>query len=93
MNHEVFFNQGCPVCGRMLRVPVQLLGHRVYCQHCGGGFVATSTITASADDRAGPRSRSEVVDELLARATAQLQEGLHDGCELVRARALSISHD
>ena len=42
MNHDVFFNQTCPVCGRTLRVQVKLLGRQVYCQHCGGGFVAVA---------------------------------------------------
>ena len=41
MSDSVYYHQGCPVCGRMLRVGVRLLGQRVYCQHCGGGFRAT----------------------------------------------------
>jgi hypothetical protein len=44
MSHSeatVHFHQACPVCGRQLRVRLSLLGQRVYCQHCGGGFVAT----------------------------------------------------
>ena len=41
MSDSVYYHQGCPVCGRMLRIGVRLLGQRVYCQHCGGGFRAT----------------------------------------------------
>jgi hypothetical protein len=36
----VFFHQHCPVCGRIVRVRVSLLGRQVYCQHCQGRFVA-----------------------------------------------------
>ncbi len=61
---SVFFHQGCPVCGRRLEIDVALLGAKVYCQHCGGGFVAM--------DAALLPGRGEVVtaraDELLARA-------------------------
>ncbi|MFM9195658.1 MAG: zf-TFIIB domain-containing protein, partial [Planctomycetia bacterium] len=37
----VCYHQNCPVCGRNLRIRVTLLGRLVYCQHCGGGFVAS----------------------------------------------------
>lgn len=61
---SVFFHQGCPVCGRRLEIDVALLGATVYCQHCGGGFVAMDSALVPA--------QSEVVtaraDELLARA-------------------------
>lgn len=53
MNHVVHYVQACPVCGRTLRVRVSLLGKRVYCQHCGGGFRATDpgtrAVTTGAD--------------------------------------------
>jgi len=73
MSRDVFFLQHCPVCGRILQVRVNLLGQRVYCQHCGGGFVAM-------DDRmlpaAGPVSPAAVdkVDELLERAAVLLEQ-------------------
>lgn len=66
-SHDVFFNQPCPVCGRALQVRVQLLGRRVYCQHCGGGFIALDASLG----RPGPEDR---VDELLARATRALEQ-------------------
>ncbi|RLS33482.1 MAG: hypothetical protein DWH79_07220 [Planctomycetota bacterium] len=47
-NSVVHFFQGCPVCGRSLRIRVTLLGRRVYCQHCGGGFVAQDASMADA---------------------------------------------
>ena len=72
MTRDVFFLQHCPVCGRMLQVRVNLLGQRVYCQHCGGGFVAmdeqmrpAAGATSSVDDR---------VDELLERAALVLEQ-------------------
>jgi hypothetical protein len=40
MVNDVSYHQPCPVCGRTLRIGVMLLGRQVYCQHCGGGFVA-----------------------------------------------------
>ncbi|MFM7413983.1 MAG: response regulator [Planctomycetota bacterium] len=66
----VFFHQGCPVCGRRLEIDVALLGARVYCQHCGGGFLAMDPSLAS-------RGRSESTDradELLARAAMLLAQ-------------------
>ncbi|MFM9058747.1 MAG: response regulator [Planctomycetaceae bacterium] len=63
---DVFFNQPCPVCGRQLHIRVQLLGRRVYCQHCGGGF------TAVGESLGGPPARDRV-DELLARAAEALE--------------------
>ncbi|MDA1040289.1 MAG: response regulator [Planctomycetota bacterium] len=71
MHSPVFFHQGCPVCGRMLRIGVQLLGSRVYCQHCGGGFRASDA--SLADENAGERPSRTVVDELLERAELVLQ--------------------
>lgn len=59
---DVFFNQACPVCGRPLHVRVQLLGERVYCQHCGGGF------TAFDESLGGGAVCRDRVDDLLARA-------------------------
>lgn len=63
---DVFFNQPCPVCGRTLQIRVQLLGHRVYCQHCGGGFLAL-------DASLQRRDRGDKVDELLERAALALE--------------------
>lgn len=67
---DVFFNQSCPVCGRTVRIRVQLLGRRVYCQHCGGGFTALDAAL-----RAEPTVH-ERVDELLARASRQLERAV-----------------
>lgn len=68
---DMFFNRSCPVCGRMLRIRVQLLGCRVYCQHCGGGFTAVDESLGQ-----GPAVDDRVEDliaqasRLLARTTA-----------------------
>ena len=66
----IVFHQPCPVCGRTLQIRVQLLGRRVYCQHCGGGFVAQDE---SLGRTPSARSRIEAADELLERASALLQ--------------------
>jgi hypothetical protein len=71
----VSFHQGCPVCGRLLNIGVTLLGRRVYCQHCGGGFVAAD----SSCGRAGQRSQDRHIDDLLERADAALQEAADAG--------------
>jgi hypothetical protein len=71
---DVFFSQACPICGRMLRIVVKLLGSRVYCQHCGGGFVAADETLRAASSPPADASRpcEQTVDELLARAEAML---------------------
>ena len=72
MSHNesvVHFHQSCPVCGRQLRVPVSLLGQRVFCQHCRGGFVA-----ADPELRGEPASREDHVERLLAAAARVLEE-------------------
>ena len=66
---KVFFQQGCPVCGRRLEIDVNLLGRRVYCQHCGGGFVAMDSSLLSAEAR---------VDLLLEQAALVLEQASAD---------------
>lgn len=58
----------------MLRIVVNLLGRRVYCQHCGGGFVAADDTMRSGATAAADESRTcdQAVDALLARAEALL---------------------
>jgi len=65
----VHFHQSCPVCGRQLRVRVSLLVQRVYCQHGGGGFVASDP-----ELRGEPADRDEQVERLLAAAARVLEE-------------------
>lgn len=67
---DVFFNQPCPVCGRTLHIRVQLLGRRVYCQHCGGGFLALDQSLQRRDPAARIDDR---VDDLLERASLALE--------------------
>jgi hypothetical protein len=71
---SVFFGQACPICGRKLRIAVNLLGRRVYCQHCGGGFVAADESLRSEEPSADDTSRAcdQAVDALLAKAEAVL---------------------
>ncbi|EGF24397.1 hypothetical protein RBWH47_02942 [Rhodopirellula baltica WH47] len=37
---KTFFKQACPVCGRPLFIPVDLLGKEASCSHCSGVFAA-----------------------------------------------------
>lgn len=71
MIRPVYYHQGCPVCGRTLQIAVELLGRRVYCQHCGGGFLALDEAMQSADPRADGIPGK--VDELLERAAEALE--------------------
>ncbi len=74
------FFQSCPICGRSLRIRVTLLGKKVFCRHCGGGFPARDG--ASAAGPTAPESSlaralaepslDERVDHLLARASLML---------------------
>lgn len=77
---SVFFLQGCPVCGRRLQIDVALLGRRVYCQHCGGGFVAAdealrgsgqASVGCAADSAREPDALHKA-DALLERAALEL---------------------
>ena len=69
MTHQVSYIQACPVCGRHVRIDVRLLGTRVYCQHCGGGFRAHDPSIGGGRER----SRDEVVADLLERANHLLE--------------------
>ncbi len=40
MTSASVFYQGCPVCGRSIRMPVQYFGRQITCVHCGGEFRA-----------------------------------------------------
>ena len=71
-DNPVCYHQNCPVCGRNLRIRVMLLGRRVYCQHCGGGFIATDICAGDATVRVPRERQSAIVDELLERAAVML---------------------
>jgi len=78
MSDSVYYHQGCPVCGRMLRVGVRLLGQRVYCQHCGGGFRATDE-TLEEDEgalRAVGKIQQDRIEMLLERANKAVGNSL-----------------
>ena len=82
--NSVCYHQNCPVCGRNLRIRVRLLGRLVYCQHCGGGFTATTACegTSAACKGTSPaanRPQSAIVDELIERAAVML--GLTSGLD------------
>ena len=80
MSDSVYYHQGCPVCGRMLRIGVHLLGQRVYCQHCGGGFRATDETLE--DDEGAFRAVSQIqkdrIEMLLERASEAIVNSMND---------------
>ena len=76
--HAISYLQRCPVCSRLLRIRVTLLGKQVFCQHCGGKFLATDPATrpcAPAAEVAGcsHHDHSHPADPLLERVEAILQ--------------------
>jgi hypothetical protein len=84
------FFQSCPICGRSLRIRVTLLGKKVFCRHCGGGFPArdgastteaTGAMTpdASLSREVAEPSLAERVDHLLARASLVLAQSAAGG--------------
>ena len=78
MSDSVYYHQGCPVCGRMLRIGVRLLGQRVYCQHCGGGFRATDE-TLEEDEgalRVVGKIQQDRIEMLLERANKAVGNSL-----------------
>ena len=74
MEHPVAYHQSCPICGRNLRIGVTLLGKRVYCQHCGGGFIASDASSGRGPTRTNPLATPslDVVDALIEKADAVL---------------------
>jgi hypothetical protein len=78
MSKAVYYLQRCPVCGRMLQIRVNLLGQQVYCQHCGGGFVAIDEPLHPAGDRTA-KSTADRAEELLEKAALVLQQATLDG--------------
>ena len=73
----MFFQQGCPVCGRRLEIDVCFLGRRVYCQHCGGQFVALDPALVAGGPAACPTT--DHVDTLLERAAFVLEQAAAEG--------------
>jgi hypothetical protein len=64
----------------MLQIRVRLLGRRVYCQHCGGGFLATDDPT-SPPCGAGHQTAADRAEQLLERAALVLEQaGMASEC-------------
>ncbi len=67
MNASVRFTRPCPTCGRMLEIPVTLIGRSVGCSHCRAEFRATAPQDRSTDE---DRLLDEKIDRLLRDADA-----------------------
>ena len=78
MIRDVYYHQHCTVCGRLVQIRVNLLGQRVYCQHCGGGFRALDDQMQIGSGEPC-RSAADRADELLRQAALVLQQS--DGDE------------
>ena len=71
MSHTTFFVQECPTCGRRLQIRVVYLGRRLYCQHCGGRFLAADSAAGSIRSDLASSPLLDRADELLAFAEQQ----------------------
>ena len=62
----------------MLRIGVRLLGQRVYCQHCGGGFRATDEALEEDEGalRAVGKIQQDRIEMLLERANKAVGDSL-----------------
>lgn len=83
MQHPVNYHQNCPICGRNLLIGVTLMGRRVYCQHCGGGFIATGASGGESTAIQGPQSgpHLDAVDALIEKADMVLSRGSCGDCD------------
>jgi hypothetical protein len=68
MSHTTFFVQECPTCGRRLQIRVVYLGRRLYCQHCGGPFLAADPAASPARSEHDSSPLLERAEQLLAYA-------------------------
>lgn len=78
MSREVYYHQHCPICGRLLQIRVNLLGQRVYCQHCCGGFLALDE-QMQIGGQEPVRTAADRADELLRQAALVLEQSEDGG--------------
>jgi len=69
MSGAAYFQQDCPVCGRILKVRVSYLGKQVVCQHCGGNFTACDPENGAPDPSQSSSALLQRADELLQTAS------------------------
>ena len=83
----VFFHQQCPVCGRVVRVRVSLLGRQVFCQHCQGSFVASDPSMGGGEPSC---AETPVVDDLIERANELLARARSSGTAAEAAASAGV---
>ena len=75
-----YFQQSCPVCGRLVRVEKHLKFETVVCQHCGGNFTATDKpITISRSDEL-PGRQGKRIGRLLRKSEQLLRSAKASDC-------------
>jgi DNA-directed RNA polymerase subunit M/transcription elongation factor TFIIS len=62
MSQSIRFTRSCPTCGRMLEIPVAMMGRAVACSHCTAEFRATAPQDRSTDE---DHLLDEKIDRLL----------------------------
>ena len=81
----VHFIQGCPSCGRRLRVRAALVNTAVACQHCGQDFVATgNTSPQSGPSVAAPSEARRTLAASIASEPLNAAAGTDNDDLLVR---------
>ncbi len=76
----LYFQQHCPICGRILRIDSQLVGTDVVCQHCGGDFSAKFQKTRDHCDTIMPVGRQEKIEALLLQGRRVIHSGKASKC-------------
>ena len=75
-----YFQQSCPVCGRLVRIDKHLKFETVVCQHCGGNFTATDKpITISRSDEL-PGRQGRRIGRLLMKSEQLLRSAKASDC-------------
>ena len=77
---KLYFQQSCPVCGRLVRIEKSLRYQTVVCQHCGGDFTATDKpITVSGSEEL-PGKQGKKISRLLMRSDQLLRSARTTYC-------------
>ncbi|HBU38292.1 MAG TPA: hypothetical protein DEB70_10880 [Planctomycetaceae bacterium] len=74
------FQQACPICGRAVRIELNLKFKTVVCNHCGGNFSASGQNAIVASSSSLPGRQGRKVDALLLKSNRLLQSGKISQC-------------
>ena len=75
----------------MLRIGVRLLGQRVYCQHCGGGFRATDETLE--EDEGSLRAMEQIQENRIERLLERAAEAIGSSLKVEQPQEEEISQE